>query len=85
MQNTFAYLSIMHRAEIRHFKPSIVCTPFIHCVQVLVARGWVGTVNGKRERTRRKKRGKELKVKSETSGIHALYHSCSRKNISGPD
>lgn len=39
VQNTFAYLSTVHSAEMRHFKLSIVYTPFIHCNQVLVAHG----------------------------------------------
>lgn len=42
VQNTFAYLSTVHSAEMRHFKLSIVYTPFIHCNQVLVAHGWGG-------------------------------------------
>lgn len=53
MQNTFAYLSTVHSAEMRHFKLSIVYTPFIHCNQVLVAPGWAGTVIDTRDRSRR--------------------------------
>ena len=54
LQNTFAYLSTVHSAEMKHFKLSIVYTPFIHCNQVLVAHGWVGTAIGMRGRSRRK-------------------------------
>ena len=54
MQNTFAYLSTVHSPEMKHFKLSIVYTPFSHCNQVLVAHGWAGTVIGTRDRSRRK-------------------------------
>lgn len=54
MQNTFAYLSTVHSAEMKHFKLSIVYTPFDYCNQVLVAHGWAGTVIGTRDRSRRK-------------------------------